>query len=94
MNVYSNTLIPGLYLRTDADLGQELLSVFADHPDLNEVEVVDPCHRCDNVGECGGNSPGLSPLCPLPRNEVACPCCGAPIALTGAHSCPGCGYSL
>ena len=53
----------------------------------------EPCHRCDSVGECGGNSPGLSPLCLLPR-EVACPCCGAPIALTGAHSCPGCGYSL
>ena len=28
------------------------------------------------------------------EEEVACPSCGAPIPLLGAHSCPGCGYSI
>lgn len=28
------------------------------------------------------------------EEEIACPSCGAPIPLIGAHSCPGCGYSL
>lgn len=25
---------------------------------------------------------------------ISCPSCGAPIPLVGAHSCPGCGYSI
>lgn len=51
MVIHTNDLMPGLYLRSDTDLGLTLRRWFDERPGLEEVEVKpwldgDPCPIC------------------------------------------------